>query len=722
MSRASGSDPAHTPRQDLADFSSLRKGGFGSALMRLFKSEPVPTTDTSAARLALNLNEPLKVLVFGLNPTDCTNTLRILSLIMAARRRTLVVAADMKANRGSLVSFFPQMKAHSLNVAHLADGIRNSLDGPINRALSLSELSSYGTVLPNLLLLAGIESDDFGVALSPQQIDDIMMNSGLIADHIIGDGGSIVDSTFFQLTQRFDHLVLATDLSAPSGNATIDTFKRLHDGLNNRLYGPQASTVTREDAAKIEHTKRLIQEARLVTYFKNSDTAHRPDDVTKLLATTWAKAFGVSGTEVYGVNDDKHLADIPLDLSKAPGAMNVFQGLAADLVYSAFLEQNNGLSPFTEAVPTLSEQPHFSQVRSLRAYTVQPDAPEVHEPLEPRRYNGNRITVVRRAVTATIAVTATGLSIGLPATNAYADGNSSSTPSVSEGSDGNDSAGMVSVPPSEAPQAKQAKAHVPSNDAGSPSLSASDQSGTDSSQGSVQLPAGDAPGAAPATPAEATRHIESKVNTLPPQDSKPAADVPKVEVPASLPQDVTPSQAQAVEPPAVAAAPVPQAESHAPRAYVQTVQPPASVDRHANMVREVETQASPRAAAQAPQQVTNAAKPAVMPAAPHVSTTSVPSTSTSHSASVATTPSVSAAPDLSVNGPIVGTVFVTTGDSLWLIATKALRTHLGREPLNGEIAEYWRMIYAVVANHKVIGSDPDLIRPGQELVLPQFGR
>ncbi len=58
-------------------------------------------------------------------------------------------------------------------------------------------------------------------------------------------------------------------------------------------------------------------------------------------------------------------------------------------------------------------------------------------------------------------------------------------------------------------------------------------------------------------------------------------------------------------------------------------------------------------------------------------------------------------------------VVVHRGDSLWSIAAR----HLGREPSDAEIADAWPRWYA--ANRTVIGSDPDLLLPGQVLTTPE---
>lgn len=59
-----------------------------------------------------------------------------------------------------------------------------------------------------------------------------------------------------------------------------------------------------------------------------------------------------------------------------------------------------------------------------------------------------------------------------------------------------------------------------------------------------------------------------------------------------------------------------------------------------------------------------------------------------------------------------GEVVVRRGDTLWDIAAR----HLGPGTSAAEIAEEWPRWYA--ANADVIGSDPDLIHPGMQLVAP----
>jgi LysM repeat protein len=58
------------------------------------------------------------------------------------------------------------------------------------------------------------------------------------------------------------------------------------------------------------------------------------------------------------------------------------------------------------------------------------------------------------------------------------------------------------------------------------------------------------------------------------------------------------------------------------------------------------------------------------------------------------------------------TVTVEPGDSLWAITAQRLGPHAS----DAEIAVQWPSWYR--ANHRVIGNDPALLRPGQRLVVP----
>lgn len=63
-----------------------------------------------------------------------------------------------------------------------------------------------------------------------------------------------------------------------------------------------------------------------------------------------------------------------------------------------------------------------------------------------------------------------------------------------------------------------------------------------------------------------------------------------------------------------------------------------------------------------------------------------------------------------------GRIVVAPGDSLWSLAAARLTRLRGHRPSDSQIAAEWPRWYA--ANRFVIGGDPDLIQPGQHLLVP----
>jgi resuscitation-promoting factor RpfA len=59
---------------------------------------------------------------------------------------------------------------------------------------------------------------------------------------------------------------------------------------------------------------------------------------------------------------------------------------------------------------------------------------------------------------------------------------------------------------------------------------------------------------------------------------------------------------------------------------------------------------------------------------------------------------------------------VESGDHLWLVAEETLADR-GLHPSEDDIARYWRRL--IDDNRDLIGDDPDLIRPGMVLILPE---
>lgn len=65
---------------------------------------------------------------------------------------------------------------------------------------------------------------------------------------------------------------------------------------------------------------------------------------------------------------------------------------------------------------------------------------------------------------------------------------------------------------------------------------------------------------------------------------------------------------------------------------------------------------------------------------------------------------------------------VRAGESLWRIAETQLAAALGREPRDAEVVPYWREMIERNRDRLLVADDPDLIVPGQELLLPVRGR
>ena len=66
--------------------------------------------------------------------------------------------------------------------------------------------------------------------------------------------------------------------------------------------------------------------------------------------------------------------------------------------------------------------------------------------------------------------------------------------------------------------------------------------------------------------------------------------------------------------------------------------------------------------------------------------------------------------------PARALVVVAPGDSLWSVAARLLP----EAAPDAEVDALWRRIYA--ANRSLIGDDPGLVRPGQQLLVPEGRR
>lgn len=62
---------------------------------------------------------------------------------------------------------------------------------------------------------------------------------------------------------------------------------------------------------------------------------------------------------------------------------------------------------------------------------------------------------------------------------------------------------------------------------------------------------------------------------------------------------------------------------------------------------------------------------------------------------------------------------VRSGESLWRIASQRLQLAIDRPPTDAELVPYWRELIEVNRDRLPDRDDPDLILPGQELLLPR---
>ena len=58
------------------------------------------------------------------------------------------------------------------------------------------------------------------------------------------------------------------------------------------------------------------------------------------------------------------------------------------------------------------------------------------------------------------------------------------------------------------------------------------------------------------------------------------------------------------------------------------------------------------------------------------------------------------------------------GQSFWTIAAAAVQKSLGHPPTTAQIGHYWAQVVAANASRLVQPGNPNLILPGQTLVLP----
>ena len=85
-------------------------------------------------------------------------------------------------------------------------------------------------------------------------------------------------------------------------------------------------------------------------------------------------------------------------------------------------------------------------------------------------------------------------------------------------------------------------------------------------------------------------------------------------------------------------------------------------------------------------------------------------------AATTTTADPTPAPVAQPSSDAAGVHVVELGDSLWHIAADELAARLGHAPSDAEVIPYWRRL--IDANRHVVGDNPSLIRPGQQIDLP----
>lgn len=98
---------------------------------------------------------------------------------------------------------------------------------------------------------------------------------------------------------------------------------------------------------------------------------------------------------------------------------------------------------------------------------------------------------------------------------------------------------------------------------------------------------------------------------------------------------------------------------------------------------------------------------------PEASSASPTSSTASASSASSASPSPTDEPD-----PPPATHTVRPGESLWRIASARLAQEHGRDPSDAEVVPYWRELIERNRERLPDRDDPDLILPGQELLLP----
>lgn len=700
----------HARRPDPVDFGLISPHGIQSWAQRL-KGQPKSAYDKVEEQISRPLEGPLKIAVFGLDPVQTTNAVRLLSLTLAMNRKFPVAAVDVKAGNGTLASYFPESKQTDKTVIDLDDAIAQIMETE-GRTLWLSEVKRYVVELSNLFLVAGRESNSFGQQLEPHQIERIFHTLSCVAETIVVDpgAGSNPDMTLRHVMERVDKLVVVSDLSQPSINHTVRTLFMLFDGMK-----AQRGMLTAE-GVNVDRMLALIANAELVVNFTNGDSFYRERDIRALYAASWERLFGVK-PKIRGVHQHKRINDIPLDLERVPSTARDWQEVAADIVNGA----------------------HEIQTKAALGVLLEDEEPVNSDVLQLVRPPSGTASSLKRV--AAVAIASGAMALG-SATAAAADNGGSSTsvqaPSGSGTAGENNASGTVEVPSTGNASAQATPPPASPASAGpSPDGQGNSGNGNGNANGHGQSTTVDVPPSQGQPAADVAPAVTPSVPTAPAADvpsgsgngnastavSNPGSENGSVAAPVEVPSNA-PIPAQA---PASTTAPPADPTTPTPTPVAPPATPPAasrgpatsdlgtgtpSTEVHQSESPRGGTVHAPTLAPSAPvRTIPQASSPAVSSVAAAPATVAPPSVTGAQSVSAAT----AATEKLQ---PTVGHRYlVQTGDTLWGIASAALARHTESRPTTDEINAYWRQIYAEPGNREVIGDNPDLILKGEGLFI-----
>lgn len=684
------------PTRGVIDFNELPLRGVLVRIKRFFVPVVDPAT-VATPDIELQLSAPIRIGVFGIEPKQTTIALSLAAFTLAHHRDLIVSVVDMASGRGRLANRNPDMRKTDMTVLELDAAILRSTEEN-NTLLGINELKQYGTSLKNLLMFSGINPTSWGMALSLEQKGRIFKNLNVACETVVVGAGSTFDQNTVEVLAHIDQLCLVLDFSESTLRESIDT---LAD-----LFEPMVASGTLPP--ELEHVKDVIQNAILVFNVADCDSYRADSDILPYAKRKWQEVFGVKETFVMRVPQDKHIDDIPVILSKVPQAARSWESICGEAVRRSHEMQNQ---PAIRLEPLLTETDERYSAPALAIVRRVPKASNELQPESPR-YSG--VVKVRRTVATAAALGAA--SLGFFPQSAVADpGSDQPLSAVTSVTSGDGASAIVETPPSEVSSAPVAPSSAPAaNEPGNGGVTVDTGSSADNTPvAQVEAP----PTAAP----EATRSQNPAVKENNRHNKQDHPTKHSAVVPEAQPSVVVPSS-----PPSQVQPDVSKPADANPASAPAVVQPPIgtypSVTASGTKADVVSGKAAERRApVQA--QTTRVESLDTSRVRSSQATTSAPTVSATGSSQTSTraVPQFQQESGSAVSAPpMVGTVFVTNGDSLWKIAENALQVHLGRAPSPAEIERYWHQIYKVAENHQVIGEDPDLILPGQRLELPAY--